>query len=296
MDLDTYLHTKREVIEKALQGYLPPGESPSTISRAMRYSVFAGGKRLRPILTLATAEIFTDNPGKEVIAVACAIELIHTYSLIHDDLPAMDNDDYRRGRLTNHKVFGEAMAILAGDALLTRAFEIMASCGLKYGVDPALMLRVIAEVGKAAGVEGMVGGQVIDLESEGKTIEESLLQDMHARKTGALICASVRAGGILTGASEVDLDRLTGYAKRLGLAFQIVDDILDLVGDETKMGKKTGGDKEHGKATYPGIYGLDKCWEKVRELYKEAVNLLFPLGEKAKILRLLADKLVYREY
>ena len=259
-----YLTTRRAQIEDALVRFLPaPPRCPTAVFEAMRYSLLAGGKRLRPILALAAAETTgtpssADRAVEQALPAACAIEFIHTYSLIHDDLPAMDDDALRRGRPTNHVVHGEGMAILAGDGLLTEAFVLMAS----EPADPALAprkLKTIGLVAAAAGAAGMVGGQALDLEAVGaaKTFDEASLQDMHARKTGALIRASAMAGAVMAGAGD-DVVRAVGeYGTHLGLAFQIVDDILDVEGEAKDLGKTAGKDAKAGKPTYPAIHGLD---------------------------------------
>lgn len=287
MDIEGYLKEKREKIEKALDRYLPgEDEFPTILHRAMRYSAFAGGKRIRPIFTIATAEALGKR-DEEVMALACAIELIHTYSLIHDDLPAMDDDDWRRGRPTCHKVFGEAIAILAGDALLTLAFDVMASM-VEGERDPARVLRVIKEVAGAAGSMGMVGGQAVDMESQGKRVDFPVLEYIHIHKTGALILASIRAGAIISGAGERELQALTEYGEAVGLAFQIVDDILDVEGNRELMGKETGVDALKGKATYPSIVGLEESKRRVRELADRAVSSLSIFGERGWALRSIA--------
>lgn len=236
-------------VDKALNEYLPAAEVyPSTIHEAMRYSVFAGGKRLRPILTIAAAEA-VGGSMEQVMPVACALELIHTYSLVHDDLPAMDNDDFRRGRPTNHKVYGEAMAILVGDALLTQAFEVIAGTAVK--VSPDKVNQVTLEIARAAGSLGLIGGQVVDTLSEDQVIDGQVLEYIHRHKTGALFRVAVRAGAILSGASAEELAALTTYAEQMGLAFQIKDDLLDIEGDEAKIGKPVGSDVKNKKPPIP---------------------------------------------
>lgn len=296
MDLKQYLQEKAGEVDKALSTLLPERwVYPEIIHEAMRYSLFAGGKRLRPILCLASAEAL----GKEsdnLLPVACSLEMIHTYSLIHDDLPAMDDDDYRRGKLTNHKVFGEGIAILAGDALLTRAFELLAEvgCQAESSLKP-VALQVICEVARAAGSLGMIGGQVVDLVSEGQPIERETLTYIHTHKTGALFTASVRAGALMSGASEQELEALTVYAENFGLAFQITDDLLDVTGDETKLGKPVGSDERNKKATYPSLYGLEKSRELAREAVAKAVSALRPLPGSIWPLEQLARYLLERE-
>lgn len=294
MDLINYLEERKKIVEEALDKYLPPEESyPQTLYKSMRYSIYAGGKRLRPILTMASAEIFNKDISN-FIPTACALEMIHTYSLIHDDLPAMDDDDYRRGKSTNHKVFGEAIAVLAGDALLTQAFEILSRD--LTGESQKIKLNVIEEISKASGTNGMIGGQVVDLESEGKDVNADILKYIHTHKTGALIKASVRVGGIIGEATEEELAALTEYAKNLGLAFQIKDDLLDIEGEAEKIGKKTGKDSIQKKATYPAIFGIKGAREKTQELYKESLRCIETLGDRGYILKLIAEFLVDRDY
>jgi len=254
-DLQEYLKQKTSLVDAELQKVLPSEETlPFSLHRAMRYSMFAGGKRIRPILVLAAAEAVGGDAAGAMPA-ACALEMIHTYSLIHDDLPAMDDDDFRRGRSTNHKVFGEATAILAGDALLTEAFILLSSSQAK-GLDASTVRRVISIIARAAGSQGMVGGQVVDMESEGKAIDMATLQYIHTRKTGALLLASIQSGALLGGADEAQFDALTRYGEATGLAFQVADDILDIVGDQAELGKDVGSDQARGKATYPALLGL----------------------------------------
>lgn len=295
MDLERYLDEKVEFINGALDRLLPPGEMyPRTVHKAMRYSVFAGGKRLRPVLVMASAEA-VGEPGnfmsEALVNTACAFECIHTYSLIHDDLPSIDNDDLRRGRATCHKVFGEAAAILAGDALLTAAFELVSGSGDR---ENAALVNVINELSRAAGSTGMIGGQVVDIESEGKQIDTALLEYIHIHKTGSLILAAVRCGAILVGAAPTELERLTRYGEAVGLAFQIADDILDVVGTSSDMGKQTGGDEERKKATYPAIIGLADSKEIAEELVEKAVNALEGFDERADALRGIARYVVER--
>ena len=258
MDLKAYLEEKRSIVDDALQEVFPQPDGPAAdVVEAMRYSVFAGGKRLRPILCLAGAGA-VGGEEREVLPVACALELIHTYSLIHDDLPAMDDDDTRRGKPTSHKVFGEAVAILAGDGLLTEAFRLMTRVDLSKGVKAFAVLRVIELIASGAGYQGMVGGQVVDIQSEGKEAEPSLVQFIHTHKTAALINASVVAGAVLGGGTETEVAAVNDYGRRTGLAFQIADDILDVEGDSVAMGKGVGNDARKGKITYPSAFGLEK--------------------------------------
>jgi geranylgeranyl diphosphate synthase type II len=293
LDLDAYLADRKRLVDEALDRALPlPDAPPPTVHRAMRYSVQAGGKRLRPILVIAGAEA-VGGEARLVMPTACALELIHTYSLIHDDLPAMDDDDYRRGRLTNHKVFGEAMAILAGDALLTLAFRLIAG-SVEQGGDPRVICDVVAEVADAAGTAGMVGGQVVDIESEGQPITAGTLDYIHTHKTAALIRASLRAGAMLAGAKPDALAAITAAAERLGLAFQIVDDILDVEGSLEELGKTAGSDQRKQKATYPALHGLDASRQRARALVLEAKAALELLGARGAPISTLADFIVER--
>ncbi len=261
------------------------------LKEAMLYSLMAGGKRLRPSLALATAEIFEKEP-REVIAFACAIEMIHTYSLIHDDLPAMDNDDYRRGKLTNHKVFGEAMAILAGDALLNLAYETMIKDALTG--NSMAKLKAMEVISRYAGSLGMIGGQVIDLNGEGRRVDSDELKAMHKLKTGALIKAPVEASAIISGAGEKEFAALSNYAANLGLAFQIKDDILDVEGSMEEMGKKPGSDALCDKSTYVTLYGLDKSKQLLQDVTGEGIAFLADFGSRADFLRELASALATR--
>ena len=281
-----------QLIEKALVQELKrkPAVEPK-LQEAMEYSLTAGGKRLRPILVMAAADA-VGAKGTDFVQVACGIEMIHTYSLIHDDLPAMDNDDYRRGKLTNHKVFGEAMAILAGDALLTQAFEVM---GRQQGVEPQVLLRVMQEMSIAAGPDGMVGGQVIDMLSEDKRISMEELRKLHMGKTGALFRAALRCGAILGGATEKQLADLTEYAECFGLAFQITDDILDVIGDEAGIGKPVGSDERNNKSTYVTLTSLEEAQALAAKTVDRAVNALSDMGEEAKFLRELVQYLINRK-
>ncbi|HUK53075.1 MAG TPA: farnesyl diphosphate synthase [Candidatus Binatia bacterium] len=291
MSLPDFFESDRAQVDAALESLLPPATAPpAKIHEAMRYSVFAGGKRIRPILCLESARVFTATVGP-VLPVACALEFIHTYSLIHDDLPALDNDDLRRGRATCHKQFGEAMAILAGDALLTRAFEVLARAELPAESRAA----VVREISTAAGtVDGMVGGQVADLEAEGKPIEAPMLEYIHRSKTAALIRAAVVSGAIAGGAGDADVALLRRYGEHVGLLFQVVDDILDVEESSATLGKTAGKDQSQKKATYPALYGLEKSREVARGLYRQAGSALEAFGERAARLRAVADFLVSR--
>ena len=295
MDLKKYLQEKEDIVNKALDTLLPKeDEFPQRLHKAMRYSIFAGGKRIRPILVIAAAEVF-GKTAANVINIACAIELIHTYSLIHDDLPAIDNDDLRRGLPTNHKVFGEAIALLAGDALLTKAFQIMSQPSAVSGQQSALILKSIHEITKAAGSTGMVGGQVVDIESEGKEVAFPVLEYIHIHKTGELILASVRAGAILAGAENKELETITRYGEAIGLAFQIADDIIDVEGNKEDVGKNIGGDAKKGKVTYPSILGVDESRKRARELVDMAITALKDFDRKAEPLREIARYIVERK-
>lgn len=285
-DLKAYVAEKREIIDKALDKYLPPIDGmEGRVVEAARYSLFAGGKRLRPILCIAAHEA-CGGSSKALLPVACALEMIHTYSLIHDDLPAMDNDDFRRGKPTNHKVFGEAVAILAGDLLLTYAFELMAEHGLedRFGA----VMRVIHIIARASGFKGMVGGQMIDLACEGKEVDVPTVEYMHARKTGALITASVQAGAILAGASESEIERMGRYGRHLGLAFQITDDLLDVTGSFEEMGKTPGSDDRKGKRTYPFLVGIEESRRLAREHVERALDAISGYDDRANPLRAIA--------
>lgn len=282
-------------IEDLLNEYMPKVEGyQKTIFDSMNYSLKAGGKRLRPILTLEACKLVGGNE-KDAYPFAVAIEMIHTYSLIHDDLPALDNDDLRRGRKTNHKVYGEAMAILAGDGLLNYAYEIMLRESLSKG-EPERYLKAINEIAKASGIYGMIGGQVVDIESEGKSIDMEKLDFIHMNKTAAIIIGCMRAGAIIGGASEEELANVTKYAKNIGLSFQIVDDILDIVGDEAKLGKKVGSDIDNEKSTYPSLIGLEKSKETANKLIAEAKMSIDYINKDSEFLNNLADYIVDREY
>ena len=320
MDVDSYLKEKREVIDLYLKSYFQNMSSPSVLHEAMKYSLFASGKRIRPILALASYEACGGN-STGILAQASALELIHTYSLIHDDLPAMDNDDLRRGKPTNHKIFGEAMAILAGDALLTEAFSMLSSIevqssrfrvqsseDLEQSVNPLikdfelgtpnpqLLLRVIREVAVAAGAHGMVGGQAQDILSENSEPDEETLNFIHIHKTAALITACVRMGPILADADENELVALTSYGRNIGLSFQIIDDVLDVEGSTEELGKPAGSDKEKKKMTFPALYGIEESRKKARDLVSAALEALNIFSSGADPLREIARYLINRRF
>jgi geranylgeranyl diphosphate synthase, type II len=291
-DLEGYLSARRALVDRALEERLGSlGRTPKTLADAMRYSLLSGGKRLRPILALAACEA-VGGPLEEALDAACALEMIHTYSLIHDDLPAMDDDDFRRGRPTSHKVYGEAVAILAGDALLTEAFRVAASPRAGREAEVA---GVVFELARAAGAEGMVGGQVIDIEATGRrgTIEE--LEALHRAKTGELLAVAVRAGARMGGAGAADLERLDRYGRALGLAFQIVDDVLDITADLATLGKDPGSDREAGKTTFVDLLGAGGARARARQVMDEGLAHLAPFGERARPLEALARYTVERD-
>jgi geranylgeranyl diphosphate synthase type II len=291
MKLPPFFEEDHRLVDAELERLLPAeNERPSLIHQAMRYSVFAGGKRVRPILCIEAFRIFSSERAA-VLPVACALEFIHTYSLIHDDLPALDNDDLRRGRPTCHKKFGEAMAILAGDALLTLAFEVLACAPLL----PAERVALVREISSAAGTrDGMVGGQVADLEAEGKNVTPKMLEYIHRSKTAALIRASIVSGAIAGGASPADQERLRTFGGLIGWAFQVTDDILDVEESSAALGKTAGKDQAQQKATYPALFGLKKSHEFARELAARAMEALETFGERAANLRELGEFLVLR--
>lgn len=280
MDFTTYYNNQRKLIDSFLENRLAK-KGISKVDDAMAYSLLAGGKRIRPVLLMATAEALGVK-GYNYLPVACGLEMIHTYSLIHDDLPCMDDDDYRRGRLTNHKVFGEAMAVLAGDGLLTLAFEVMLE---QKNVDPRVLIETVREMAMCAGNFGMVGGQGLDLENEGKSISAEELRKMHAGKTGALFIAAVRGGAHLAEANEQELLALTKFADLLGLAFQITDDILDVEGTTEDLGKPAGSDEKNHKSTYVSLYGLEAAKALAEKTVAEALECLEMFGENAEALR-----------
>ncbi len=291
-DLEDFLARQTRAINEALDRFLPPATTkPSTIHRAMRYSLFAGGKRIRPALCLAAAAA-CGGARADAIPLACAIECIHTYSLIHDDLPAMDDDDYRRGKLTNHKVFGEGIAVLAGDALLTQAFQIAAGC---KGWRRYSHQRVVQELAWAAGSLHLIAGQVADLEGEGKRISVGQLKYIHERKTSALLRCAVRLGGMSANCAPAQLGALTAFGYNVGLAFQVIDDILDVTQTSEKLGKTAGKDNKARKATYPSIVGLEQSRRIAGMLTRRAFRALNVLGAKAVALQALGDFLLRRD-
>jgi geranylgeranyl diphosphate synthase type II len=282
MDLKTYWRTRQKQVEQALDRSLPKASArPATIHRAMRYSLFAGGKRLRPILCLAANETLGGRP-EDALPAACAVECIHTYSLIHDDLPCMDDDDLRRGKPTSHKVFGEGIAVLAGDALLTHAFAVLAGAKARPRYSIAAMS---AELAAASGSRALIAGQVVDLENEGKKITPSELQYIHRMKTAALITSSLRLGAMSANATPAQLKTLTDYGQALGLAFQVIDDILDITQTSEQLGKSSGKDLKAQKATYPSILGMEKARREAARLTQKAGRLLETFGQKGEILR-----------
>ncbi|MER3446443.1 MAG: hypothetical protein C4291_06140 [Candidatus Dadabacteria bacterium] len=294
-DIELYLSIRKGMVDKKLVELLPnPTEPMSRLEEAMRYSILAGGKRLRPILCIAASEA-VGGTIESVIPIACAIEMIHTYSLIHDDLPSMDDDILRRGIPTNHSVFGEAIAILAGDALLTDAFSLIANHGISGDIDPFVIIEIIQDISRAAGSQGMVGGQALDLALEGKEVTLDVIEKMDSLKTGALIEASIISGGRIGGANENQIYHLRQYAKAIGLAFQVIDDVLDIEGG-TEIGKNTGADARKKKATYPGIIGVERAKEVATELIKRAVLSLKDFGDRADPLRELALYIGGRKY
>lgn len=291
-DLSAYLQQQQAQVETALDCAIPV-TYPEKIYEAMRYSLLAGGKRLRPILCLATCEL-AGGSTKMAMPTACAVEMIHTMSLIHDDLPAMDNDDYRRGRLTNHKIYGEDIAILAGDGLLAYAFEYIAA---NTDAPASRVLQAISRLARAVGAAGLVGGQVVDLESEGKPdVSIETLNFIHNHKTAALLEASVVCGAILAGADDANLQRFSCYAQHIGLAFQIVDDILDITSTQEELGKTAGKDLQAQKATYPSIWGLEESRRQADQLIQAAIAQLTPFGEKALPLQAIAEFITNRTH
>jgi geranylgeranyl diphosphate synthase, type II len=296
MTLQAYLTEKNKLVEDCLDRWLPGEDSvPAQLHQAMRYSLFAGGKRIRPVLTIAAAEA-VDGDINKVLPAAAALELIHTYSLIHDDLPAMDDDDYRRGRLSNHKVFGEATAILAGDALLTFAFELLVHESPIAGVEAEKINFALLELASAAGTFGMIGGQAMDLSAEGQKVNLNGLETIHKCKTGALLRAAVRIGAGVSGANQAQLQGLTSYAESLGLAFQIKDDILDIEGESQKLGKQAGSDLLKDKSTYPSLLGLQEAKRLLSQQIDNSLQGTDIFDEKGKILREIALFVRDREF
>lgn len=292
MDIKAYLAESKNEVDGALEQLLPAEEeAPTTIHKAMRYSVFAGGKRVRPILTLASGQSLGGD--KEVLLhLGAAIEMMHTYSLIHDDLPALDNDDLRRGSPTCHKIFGEAIAILAGDSLMTRCYQVLAELPR---IQDSVKIRIISEIAAATGtIDGMIGGQVVDLESEGKSISPETLEYIHHSKTGALLNACVRCGALAANANSAELHMLSEFGSKVGLVFQIVDDILDITSSSEMLGKTAGKDEKVKKATYPALYGIEASRKKAIELAHSALEGIRDLGEQANALRSLAQFIVSR--
>lgn len=291
--IEHYLAQQGALVDQELERLLPPDEDyPPSIHRAMRYSVFAGGKRLRPILCLEAGRLFAASDA-DLLPVAAALELVHTYSLIHDDLPALDNDDLRRGKPSCHKAFGEATAILAGDALLTRAFEILS----RPGAPEARKLGLIRTLSSAIGTRGgMVAGQVVDLETTGRAVDAQTLEFIHSAKTGALIRTAVRLGALAADAPDTDLERLTTYGAKVGLAFQIVDDLLDVVGSKEAMGKTVGKDRQQQKATYPALHGVEESRRMAAKLVEEACAALEPYRARADQLQAIGRFLVARKF
>lgn len=283
-------------INKNLDGYIKDLDCiENTIYKAIRYSLLSNGKRIRPVLALATGEMF-DAKKEDILPFACAIEMIHTYSLIHDDLPAMDNDDYRRGVLTNHKVFGEGMAVLAGDALLNSAFELMSNQIINKIPDNYRELLVMNNIVNSAGINGMIAGQVIDIESQGRDISLALLEYMHKKKTGCLINAAILTGAQIGKANNEELESLSKFSQNLGMAFQIKDDILDVIGDKEKLGKDIGKDEENKKATFVSVLGLEKSIVALKHKTKEAIRNLDIFGKRAEFLIDMANYLLKRTF
>lgn len=290
-----YLDQKRDEVDRFLETVIPHAQTPpGTLHEAMRYSLFAGGKRVRPILAIAASEA-VGGTSKAILPVSCSTELIHTYSLIHDDLPAMDDDDYRRGKPTSHKVFGEAMAILAGDALLTMAFELCSRQDLMDGLDAVRQAHIIRELAAGAGNLGMVGGQVFDIQAEHQDIDLATLQNIHKHKTGMLIRAAVRMGALVAGATPAQLESLTAYAEDVGLAFQVADDVLNVTGTREELGKNPSTDAQRGKKTYPTFYGVEGARKFAEECVERAISRLHDFDAKADPLREIARYITARK-
>lgn len=293
MDIKEIITEKADIINKVLRGYTEHENNPqSLIYEAMNYSLFAGGKRIRPVIMLLVCDMLSGDEN-EVMPFACAMEMIHTYSLIHDDLPAMDNDDYRRGKLTNHKKYGEAIAILAGDALLNKAFETVTSAVYK---DSSRAIKAMSVLSKSSGTEGMIGGQTVDIESEGKKISPDELLYLHSLKTGAIIRSSGVIGAIMAGAGDDEIKAVDEYCKNFGIAFQIQDDLLDILGNEEILGKATGSDSANEKTTFVTLYGIEESKKAVDSYTEKACNALDVFGSKAQQLKALAYLLVNRSF
>lgn len=293
MSLSKFISARISAIDRALDGFLPKASTkPATIHKAMRYSLFAGGKRLRPILALASAELCGGSTSAAMPA-ACAVECVHTYSLIHDDLPCMDDDDLRRGRPTSHKVFGEGIAVLAGDALLTIAFEILSKSNGSKRHTPAMMVR---ELAAASGSRWLIAGQVMDIEGEGAAVSKSALRFIHQAKTAALLTCALRLGAMSANATPSKLQSITDFGQALGLAFQVIDDILDVTQTTEKLGKTAGKDVAATKATYPALFGLERARAVAHELTNKATAALKPFGKKGDIMREISNSLLIREY
>ncbi len=296
MSIENYLGDGKKLIDKVLAEYLPGKEAyPETIHQSMHYSLLAGGKRLRPILVMAAAEAVGAD-RRTVLPFAVAVEFIHTYTLVHDDLPALDDDSLRRGKPTNHKVFGEAIAVLTGDALLTQAFIIMTQSALMESIPAANVLRAANEISRAMGSGGVIGGQVVDIQSEGKEIDPETLEYIHIYKTGFFFKACIRSGAILGRAESKQLAALSEFGSHIGLAFQIVDDILDIVGDKEKLGKDVGSDIDKHKATYPALYGLEASKKQAEKLVEEGIASLQDFDERADPLREIARFFIQRTF
>lgn len=294
-NLKAFLSQNQKMVDDALEQFIPSSKGAfKTVHDSMRYSIFAGGKRLRPILCLSAYQIFQGEKADLalILPAACALEMIHTYSLIHDDLPCMDNDDFRRGKPTNHKVYGEAIAVLAGDSLLTLAFEVLSQTP---GVEAFLVNQALRELAVASGTLGLIGGQVQDLEAEGKNLSGSELESIHLHKTAALIKTSIRLGALLGGADKEALEKCALLGEKMGLAFQIVDDILDIESSTEELGKTAGKDVDQNKSTYPSVYGLEKSKQMAEQLKNEAIEVIDSFGEKAIPLKALALYVIERK-
>lgn len=296
MNFDKTLLEKKKRVEAHLYPYFSDFSGPQkTVFQSAEYSLKAGGKRLRPVLLLEACQLFGGTEA-DAMGFACAMEMIHTYSLIHDDLPAMDDDDFRRGKPTNHVVYGEGVAILAGDGLLNFAYELMLKETMKAGNRQGAYLAAMAEIAEAAGVHGMIAGQVVDLESEGTPVTLGTVDFIHAHKTGAMITAALTAGAMIGGADASGLDKMRHYGRNIGMAFQIIDDILDITGDQEKLGKDIGSDAEKQKSTYPSLLGLDRSRAIAQELLQESKAILEDFGDQGAFLRALSDFLANREF